>query len=113
MSGSSSSGRSYMGGLSISDEPEECMEIKGSVRVVSPTMTYFSTVLINTTLEVVLSDAIVVLLNHETGDEVGSLNPSNITKLKECLEQGYKYEANIYNKDGASIDVQLTCIGKK
>jgi hypothetical protein len=111
MSGSNSSGRAYMGVFSIDLDKKDCDELKSTDRVISPTMSYFNTVSKNTILKIVLSDSIVVL-EASNGDEVGSLNPTWIIRLKECLEEGYKYEAQVHSIDGAAIYVQINCLGK-
>lgn len=108
MSGSSSSGRSYIGvggGLS-GTSTEDCSSLKGTTKVMSPSMVYFSKILVGDKLKIKLDAETVILLNV-SDDEVGGINPTWVTNLIDCLKKGNKYEATISKINGAAIDVTI------
>ncbi|TLP35517.1 hypothetical protein [Arcobacter arenosus] len=118
MSGSNSSGRSFTGGGSSfiggltsgggsgssGGSFQSCSKLKGSTKVISPTMTYFSTVKIGEILKVELDEDMIVLVN-KSNDQVGGINPPWVIDLIECIKQGNKYIAKIMKINGAAIDV--------
>ena len=105
MSGSSTSGRSFIGGGSFEEVPElDCLNIGGETKVISPTMVYFGNASIGELLKVKLDDLTVVLLD-DSDNEVGGINPVWIATLVDCMKKGNKYNAEIKKMNGASIDV--------
>jgi hypothetical protein len=111
MSGSSSSGRSFSGGgSSFSGETTQgCFNLKGSTKVISPTMPYFSTISVGEVLNVILDEESVVLVN-KLDDHVGGVNPTWVIELIECLKIGNKYIATVTKINGAAIDVYIKII---
>ncbi|MCJ8326760.1 MAG: hypothetical protein MJK08_06630 [Campylobacterales bacterium] len=106
MSGSSSSGRSFLGGIAMENPTVDCSSLKRSTKVVSPTMIYFKTVFVGTILKVELDDSKVILLDS-SDNAVGSIIPAWIGRLIDCINDGYQFEAIINNMNGASIDVTI------
>lgn len=110
MSGSNSSGRTFIGGGGFEETPEQdCLNICGSTKVISPTMVYFSTVSIGEILKIKLDSSTIILLNSSE-DEVGGINPTWIINLIDCINKGNKYEAEIRKINGASIDIFIQCV---
>lgn len=108
MSGSSSSGRSFIrgGGNSTETPIQDCTNLSGNTHVISPTMVYFGTASIGDILNIELDNSIVILLDS-SGNEVGTINPTWIIKLIDCLNNGNKYVAVITKINGAAIIVSI------
>ncbi|MBU0923459.1 hypothetical protein KKG81_01125 [bacterium] len=119
MSGSSSSGRSYTGsGGNIftsggsgntGGKTKNCSTLKGKTIIMSPNMTYFMSAFVGSQLEVIIVNETVALVN-KLGDEVGSINPSWIVDLIECLKKRNKYLATIVTINGAAIEVFIESV---
>jgi len=103
MSGSSSNGRGY-GGFEVERE-QECSEITFTTKVISPTMVYFGKASIGTVLDVEIDEGIIVLLANK--NVVGSITHTIISKLLKCMKAGHRYEADIFEINGASITVTI------
>lgn len=108
MSGSNYSRSSYSSGgngVSISST-DDCLNFKRKTQVMSPMMPFFSLASVGDELKIILDEETVVLLSL-SGDEVGGINPTWISKLIECLKQGNSYVAEITKINGAAIDILI------
>lgn len=105
MSGSSYSRPSFGGnfGSGEGSKIDNCLTIRMTTSVVSPDMSFFSTLSVGTILLMDLLKDIVVILNH-SGQPVGSINPTRIEELKKCMEE-HKFQATITELNGAYIQV--------
>lgn len=112
MSGSSSSGRSYTGGVGgYSSTPViDCSNLSRSTHILSPTMSFFSSQSIGNTLNVNLDEDETVFLVNNRNEQVGGLNPTWITELIDCLKKGKEFEAVISKIEGALISVNIKSI---
>jgi len=106
MSGSSSSGRGYGGGIPMDTPIVNCSGLTLNTRVMSPVMPYFSKSKVGTILKVKLDNSTIVLIN-EVGDVVGSIYPPKVESLIKCLENGYKYVGEIISISGAQINIEI------
>jgi hypothetical protein len=106
MSGSSSSGRGFGGGIPMDIPLVNCLGLELSTRVMSPVMSYFSKSTINTILKIKLDNSTIVLLDR-VDDVVGSVYPPKIDGLIKCLEDGHEYIAEIVSITGAQIDITI------
>ena len=112
MSGSSYSRSSYSGAGFGEENVPSCDKINILTQVVSPTMSYFGIASVGDFLHIELDqDDVVVLVNSEN-DEVGSVNPPEISTLIKCLKEGNKYNAIIKSIDGAHILVNISVLSE-
>lgn len=109
MSGSSSSGRGFGGGIPMDIPIVECSGLILNTRVMSPVMQYFSKSKVGVILKVELDNSTIVLLNP-VDDVVGSIYPPKVDSLIKCLEDGYKYVGEIISISGAQIDIEIRAI---
>lgn len=86
-------------------EGEPCV-FDEQVTLASPKAGALSAVSVGDVLPVEQRQGSVVVVNH-AGDVVGSIITPWVAELKECMDQGHDYEAEILSLNGAHCDVHL------
>ena len=98
-------GGSSGGGASF--EPD-CGSISFNTDINSPQENEMDGLTINDKLDVVLSGNIVVVKRRDTEDILGSVNWSSISKLIECLHDGFEYVAVVQDIQDGLVKVHIS-----
>lgn len=104
MSGGDSSG---VGSGFIAQE-EECADIKIQVRLSSVDEAVLASVNIHDRLQVQKEDASIVATKD--GKIVGAIASMDVVRLKKCIDNGYKYEGIVIEKDDGKCVVRISVI---
>lgn len=86
----------------------DCGTISFSTDINSPQAAAITGLKVNDKLKVVLNQNRIEVVRQDTRVTVGSLNWSSITRLIECIEQGFEYVAVIRNIQGGLIQVHVS-----
>jgi len=101
---SGSGGGNGGGGI---DAPKDCRGISFVTDVNSPQEDQLAGLNVGQKLDVILSDGRVVLNRQDSGRLLGSVNWSFISRLIECLEGGFEYEATVRDVQGGLVKVHV------
>lgn len=109
MSGSGNNG-GYSSGMYGGGQNFNCDNYFESVHLSSPNPGVIDSLIVGSVLEVVLSEEEELPSLHaktKEGEVAGSLIPPSMAKLVQCILDGHSYIANVYEIDGAVVNVEI------
>lgn len=89
-------------------EENECLDLWLNTKIASPNSSVISTLSINDTLDVALSNGSVVVL-ASSGAIAGAIIGRDAIRLKKCLEKNSDFFARVTAISGGSCDVIIKC----
>jgi hypothetical protein len=97
------------GGGGSPDQPIDCATVKLSTVLASPDPRVIPTLKTDDQLNLTLREGTppVVLAVASNGAEAGAIAVSNITRLIECMRQGYRYVAIVLSVKGGEVRVTV------
>jgi hypothetical protein len=97
------------GGGGVPDQPVDCAAVKLTTVLASPDSMVLPTPKANDQLELRLREGTppVVVAVTSKGAEAGAIAVSNITRLIDCMRQGYRYVAVIVSVSGGEVRVTI------
>ncbi|MFD2521577.1 hypothetical protein [Emticicia soli] len=95
--------------FSSSGTTDECSNLHLTTKLATPNPDLIANLEIGMILDVTLSNGSIVVVT-ELGEIVGSVIGRDSVKLKNCMENGYSFSAEILNLNGGSCDVLIKSI---
>jgi hypothetical protein len=107
---SGSGGGGYGGGF-VSTAPS-CENLVINTQISSPKMQVIQGITVGTVLEVVIelaSTVSVVVVKHK-GHIAGGVASPNVQRLRECIQQGTVYQAQVIAVNGPQVNIRIAAV---
>ncbi len=97
------------GGGGATYEPvKNCATISFNTDINSPQKDELDGLKVKDKLNVILSDNIVVIVQPDTQNPIGSINWSSIARLIECINLGYEYVATVRDIQDGLVKINIS-----